>query len=495
MIFSFHKLSSLKDSDINVVFIADITQLPEFLKNDSDKMNKTFQCFKNFSGKYGETFSATIEIHDGIKKFMFCGIGKTEELTKIKILELGGIIGGKLNCCSKAKTANIIVDNKELEAQKEFFIINFAEGMKLKNYSFNKYYKDKKDKHQMYLEEVSFYGNNLDVQNAFAEREKIVDCTNFTRDLVSEPANILTPEAFVEVCNELKELGVKVTVLDKKRLKELNMNAILGVGQGSHHGTYVVTMEWNGGENDKPVALVGKGVTFDTGGINLKPSGHSLTMMKYDMGGAAVVTGVMKSLALRKAKVNVVGAIGIAENMPSGHAQRPGDVVTSMSGQTIEVDNTDAEGRLLLCDVMWYAQENFKPKIMIDLATLTGSIVIALGSHNAGLFSNDDQLANQLLEAGLSTGEKLWRLPIDTCYDELINSSIADVKNAGKYGAGSIAAAQFLHRFVQKGCAWAHLDIAGVNWLDNGSKVSPKGATGYGVRLLNEFFIQNYEKK
>lgn len=497
MIFSFHDIASFKSTDITVVFLSDTKQLPTFLNDEADKIHRTIGCFENFSGKYAEMFSATIEMHGSIKRFVFCGVGKVEELTNVKIQELGGSIAGRLNCCHKLKTASIIIDNQELANQEKSFVINLAEGIKLKNYYFNKYYQDKKDNHQVYLEEVAFYMTNPDAKNAFTEREQIVDCTHFTRDLVSEPANVLTPQAFVDVCNELKALGVKVNVLDKKQLSALNMNALLGVGQGSHNGTYVVTMEWNGAEaqNECPIAFVGKGVTFDTGGINLKPSGHPLTMMKYDMGGAAVVTGLIRSLALRKAKINVVGAIGLAENMPSGHAQRPGDVVTSMSGQTIEVDNTDAEGRLLLCDVMWYTQENFKPKIMVDLATLTGAVIIALGNHNAGLFSNNDELANQLLEAGLNTGEKLWRLPIDACYDELINSDIADVKNVGKDGAGSIAGAQFLHRFVQKGCAWAHLDIAGVNWLDSGSKVSPKGATGYGVRLLNEFLIKNYEKK
>ena len=496
MKFSFHKITPYFDHNIHVFFIADIKQLPLALKSESEGINETLKLFDGFSAKYGEILVTTIVIQGNIKKFAFCGIGDVKKLTRVKIQELGGITASKLNSL-KITQANIVIDNEELEKQVNSFVVNIAEGIKLKNYCFNKYFEDKKDKHKIYLKKVRFYVSNPDIEDVFSEREKIVDTTHFVRDLVSEPGNILTPEAFVEVCEQLKELGIKVNILDKKQLKLLGMNALLAVGQGSQHGSYVVTMEWNGlqaEKNKNPITFVGKGITFDTGGINLKPSGPSITMMKYDMGGAAVVTGLMKSLALRKAKVNVVGAIGLAENMPSGHAQRPGDVITSMSGQTIEVDNTDAEGRLLLADVMWYIQENFKPKIMIDLATLTGAIVVALGHYNAGLFSNSDKLADQLSKAGMEVGERVWRLPLDKYYDELINSNIADVRNVGKKGAGSITAAQFLKRFVQKGCAWAHIDIAGVNWLDDGDKLSPKGATGYGVRLLNEFLIQNYEK-
>ena len=497
MKFSFHKIPSSFSNEINTFFIGDTKQLPSTLKSKSESINEVLKLFDDFSGKYGEIVVATVVIDGSTKRFAFCGVGSIQKLTRIKIQELGGIIATKLSTL-KATKADIIIDNDELEGIDTFFAINIAEGIKLKNYCFNKYFEDKKNKHKIYLKKVQFYMNDPDVSNAFSEREKIVDATHFVRDLVSEPGNILIPEAFVEVCEELKEFGIKVSVLDKKQLKLLGMGALLAVGQGSHHGSYVVVMEWNGLQNkqdEKPIAFVGKGVTFDTGGINLKPSGPSITLMKYDMGGAGVVTGLMKSLALRKAKVNVIGAIGLAENMPSGHAQRPGDVITSMSGQTIEVDNTDAEGRLLLADVMWYVQEIFKPKIMIDLATLTGSIIAALGYHNAGLFSNNDKLADQLSKAGMEVGERVWRLPLDKYYDGLINSNIADIKNVGKEGAGSITAAQFLKRFVQKGCAWAHIDIAGVNWLDNGNKLSPKGATGYGVRLLNEFLIQNYEEK
>lgn len=497
MEFSFNKLAFNASEKFGVLFLSDTKKLPSFLKSSAKLITETLEMFENFGCKFGEILVTTIEINGEIKRFLFCGTGEVNKLSRVKIQKLGGNIADKLNSLKVCKAA-IFIDNEELKDQEDFFIENICEGIKLKNYVFDKYYVDKKDKHKIFLEKINVYSNSLNVEKIFSMREKIINSTHFVRDLVSEPGNVLNPDSFVLVCKDLEKLGVKVKVIDKKSLKELGMNAILAVGQGSDFGTFAISMEWNGdkspNKNDKPIAFIGKGVTFDTGGINLKPSGPSITMMKYDMGGAAVVTGLIKSLAERKAKINVVGVIGLAENMPSSSAQRPGDVITSMSGQTIEVDNTDAEGRLLLADVMWYAQENFKPKIMIDLATLTGAIVMALGHHNAGIFSNDDDLVKKLHQAGEEVGERVWRLPLDEFYDELINSNIADVRNVGKGGAGSITAAQFLKRFVQKNCAWAHIDIAGVNWLDDGGDCSPKGATGYGVRLLNEFLIKNYEK-
>jgi leucyl aminopeptidase len=308
------------------------------------------------------------------------------------------------------------------------------------------------------------------------------------------PGNILTPKKFVQTCYDLKKYGIEVEVLDKTELQKNQMNSLLGVAQGSTEPPYVVLMKWIGNKDSSDIiSFIGKGVTFDSGGINLKPSGSSISLMKYDMGGAAVVTGLLQSLAMRKAAVNVLGVIGLAENMPSGSAQRPGDVVTSMSGQTIEVDNTDAEGRLILGDILWFTQTKFKPKIMIDLATLTGAVVIALGNHSAGLFSNDAKLAQSLCHSGENTGEHLWRLPLNDHFDSLIHSDIADMRNIGRDGAGSITAAQFLQRFVKKDCAWAHIDIAGVNWVETEFNLSPKGATGFGVRLLNDFLIRNYE--
>ena len=344
-----------------------------------------------------------------------------------------------------------------------------------------------------------YSSSSANAKELFNSKEKIIDGTHFVRDLVSEPANVLTPDYFTSLCEELKKIGVDVEVLDTKKLQQLGMNAILAVGQGSRFGTYLVCMRWNGtiksqNHKNEPITFIGKGITFDTGGINLKTSSVSLATMKYDMGGAAVVTGLIQSLARRKAKVDVMGIIGIAENMLSNSAQRPGDIITSMSGKTIEVNNTDAEGRLLLADVIYYAQKFFQPKVIIDLATLTGGVISALGYSNAGIFSNSDSLVNKLVQAGKEVGETVWRLPLDKCYDKLIDSDIADIKNTGGgYAASSITAAQFLQRFIFNDCIWAHIDIAGVNWLSNGGDFSPKGASGYGVRLLNKFLINNYE--
>ena len=315
----------------------------------------------------------------------------------------------------------------------------------------------------------------------------------FVRDLVSEPANVLHPESYAEICETLKKDGLEVQVFGEAEMTKLGMHSLLGVGQGSYKESKMVILKWNGGKKgEAPLAFVGKGVTFDTGGISIKPS-TNMEDMKTDMGGSAVVVGLLRNLAQRKAKVNVVGAIGLVENMPSGNAQRPGDVVRSMSGQTIEVINTDAEGRLVLADVLHYTNTKFKPKFIVDLATLTGAIIVALADVYAGLFSNDDELAKKIESCGLKVGERAWRLPLGEEYDEMINSDIADMKNVGSgRGAGSTTAAQFLKRFVGE-TKWAHLDIAGVAWRGKGDAMAVKGASGYGVRLLNEL-VKTYEK-
>jgi len=320
----------------------------------------------------------------------------------------------------------------------------------------------------------------------------VVEGVYLTRDVVTEPPNVLYPETLAARCKELEELGVVVEILNEKKMAKLGMGALLGVGQGSVRESFLVTMRWDGGPKNKaPVAFVGKGVTFDTGGISLKP-GPGMEEMKWDMGGSGTVLGLMKALAGRKAKVNAVGVVGLVENMPDGNAQRPGDVVTSMSGQTIEIHNTDAEGRLVLADALWYTQQEFKPQAMIDLATLTGAILIALGNEYAGLFSNDDTLSAQLISAGQASGEPVWRMPLGDAYDKLLNSDCADMKNIGGRNAGSITAAQFLQRFV-KDTTWAHLDIAGMAWSSKDRPTVPKGATGYGVRLLDRFVSDVYE--
>jgi len=315
----------------------------------------------------------------------------------------------------------------------------------------------------------------------------------FTRDLTSEPANVLTTTEFANRLDALKAIGLEVEVLEEDKLEELGMGSLLCVGQGSYSPSKVVVMQWNGGEKDTaPLALVGKGVVFDTGGISLKPAG-GMEEMTMDMGGAGVVAGAMKSLALRKAKANVVGLVGLVENMPSGNATRPGDVVKSMKGDTIEVINTDAEGRLVLADVLWYAQERFKPAGVIDLATLTGAIIIGLGHENAGVFSNDDDLCKGFLKAAEAEGEGAWRMPLGQAYDDLLKSPIADMKNIGGRPGGSITAAQFLQRFIQDGTPWIHLDIAGVASVKAETRYAPKGSTGWGVLALNRLVADKFE--
>jgi len=314
-----------------------------------------------------------------------------------------------------------------------------------------------------------------------------------TRDLTNEPANVLTTTEFADRLKEMESLGLKVEVLDDKALEKLGMRTLLSVGQGSDSPSYVVAMRWDGGaKGAAPLALVGKGVVFDTGGISLKPAG-GMEDMTMDMGGAGVVAGTMRALARRKAKANVVGLVGLVENMPSGNATRPGDVITSMKGDTVEVINTDAEGRLVLCDVMWYAQETYKPAAMIDLATLTGAIIIGLGHENAGVFSNDDALCNQFLRAAGAEGEGAWRMPLGQAYDDLLKSRIADMKNIGGRPAGSVTAAQFLQRFVQDGVPWIHLDIAGVASVKAETALAPAGATGWGVAALNRLVADQFE--
>ncbi|WNO55147.1 leucyl aminopeptidase [Stakelama saccharophila] len=345
------------------------------------------------------------------------------------------------------------------------------------------------------LATVTIAGAPEGTEAAYAVADAITQGMAFTRELVAEPANVLYPESFVERAQHLKEFGVEIDVLDEQAMRDLGMLALLGVAQGSRKAPRLLVMRWNGkGDGANPdLALVGKGVTFDSGGISLKP-GAGMEDMKWDMGGAGAVAGTMKALALRKARANVIGVCGLVENMPDGNAQRPGDVVKSMSGQTIEVINTDAEGRLVLCDALHWVQETHKPKTIIDLATLTGAMIVALGHDHAGIFSNDDALADGLIKAGLASGDKLWRLPVNDTYNKLLDSQIADMKNVGPRAAGSITAAQFLQRFIQDGVRWAHLDIAGMAWSDKPGAHFDKGATGFGVRVLDRYVADNLEK-
>ena len=371
---------------------------------------------------------------------------------------------------------------------------NLAYGARLASYRFDKYLTKKKKEKRPTTEKLSVMVKGAAAaRRAYAPLAAVADGVDFTRDLVSEPGNIIYPDTLAKECRKLSKIGVKVEVLGEAAMAKLGMGALLGVGMGSDRESKLAIMQWQGAaKSKKPVAFVGKGVTFDTGGISIKPAG-GMHDMKWDMGGSGAVIGAMHALAARKAKVNVVGIVGLVENMPSGSAQRPGDIVTSMSGQTIEVLNTDAEGRLVLADAMWYCQDRFKPEVMIDLATLTGAIMVALGSENGGLYANDDKLADNLVAAGKAVGEALWRMPLGDAYDRQIDAEQADMKNigAGRW-AGSITAAQFLQRFTND-VPWAHLDIAGMAWSDKTGPTMHKGATAFGVQLLDRFIADNYE--
>ena len=389
-----------------------------------------------------------------------------------------------------SKISEFNLNSDSLSTQQKNIIGYFAHGIKLKSYTFNKY----KTKINSKNISVIITGKNQPSTKDQIKFRAIENGTFYTRDLVSEPGNILHPDEYAKRLNSLRKYGLKVTVYDEKKLKKLGMNTLLGVGQGSIRGSYLVTIEWNGlNKKSKPLAFVGKGVCFDTGGISLKPA-KFMEDMTYDMAGSAVVVGLMKSLALRKAKINAVGVVGLVENMPGGNAQRPGDIVKSYSGKTVEILNTDAEGRLVLADALTYTEEKFKPKFIVDLATLTGAIIVSLGSEYAGLFSNDDKLSKQLINAGENVEEKVWRMPLNKNFDKLIDSKNADMQNINYVGgAGSTTAAQFLQRFILNKTPWAHLDIAGMAFSKYGGALNSGGATGYGVRLLNKLIEDNYE--
>ena len=394
------------------------------------------------------------------------------------------------NVFSKLKKNHYTLNTNSLSKKSIKHIGHFLHGIKLKSYKFEKY-KTKKIKKDIFL---NIIGKNIPNQKDQIKFKALEDGTFYARDLVSEPGNILHPDEYAKRIKSLSKLGLKISIYYDKKLKKLGMNTLLGVGQGSIRGSYLVTIEWSGGKNNsKPLAFVGKGVCFDTGGISLKPA-KFMEDMTYDMAGSAVVVGLMKNLALRKAKVNAVGVVGLVENMPGGNAQRPGDIVKSYSGKTVEILNTDAEGRLVLADALTYTEKKFKPKFIVDLATLTGAIIVSLGSEYAGLFSNDDKLSRQLINAGKIVEEKVWRMPLNKNYDKLIDSKNADMQNINYVGgAGSTTAAQFLQRFILNNTPWAHLDIAGMAFSKYGGALNSGGATGYGVRLLNKLIEDNYE--
>jgi leucyl aminopeptidase len=446
-----------------------------------------------FSGKPGQMIELLAPAGLPVDRIVVAGIGAPEKFDSVAARRLGGqLVQRLLGAGSEQLT---ILADLPAGAKAEGIAANLALGALLRSYSFDRYHTKTPAEDKPSLKKVVIGTPELaPAKRDYAALSAIAEGVYFTRDLVSEPANILYPAEFAKrVADKVGPLGVKVEILGAKEMKKLGMGAILGVAQGSAREAQLVVMQWQGGpEKKKPVAFVGKGVTFDTGGISLKPPG-GMHEMKWDMGGAGAVAGLFVALAKRKAKVNAVGILGLVENMPGGEAQRPGDVVTSMSGQTIEVLNTDAEGRLVLADAVWYTQDRFKPAAIVDLATLTGAIIVSLGHEMAGLFSDSDALADALLAAGKAEGEPLWRFPLSDAYDKKINSQIADVANIGPAGqAGSILGAQFIKRFTG-GVPWAHLDIAGVVWSNEGNALYPKGGTGYGVALLNRLVADKYE--
>jgi leucyl aminopeptidase len=446
---------------------------------------------ERFRGKHGSSLDIIAPASLDTPRLVVVGAGRLKDLDSNAWTKLGGVAMGKLG---RAAEATIVADLPGAGVKPEQ-VADLALGARLRGYVFDRY-KTKRKEDETPPAKVTLriaVAGVAAANKAFAARNAIANGILLARDLVNEPPNVLYPDAFARRTNALKKVGVDVEILDVAAMKKLGMNALLGVGQGSEYPSRLVIMRWNGGKKSAPpVAFIGKGVCFDTGGISIKPA-SGMEDMKGDMAGAACVVGLMQALAERKAKVNAVGAIGLVENMPGGKAQRPGDIVTTMSGQTIEIINTDAEGRLVLADVLHYVNERFNPKFMINLATLTGAIIVALGHEHAGLFSNDDTLAGRLIKAGLVTGEKVWRMPLGPEYDKKIDSKFADMKNTGGRDASSITAAQVLARFVGK-TPWAHLDIAGTGFASPQSEINKSWGSGWGVRLLERLVAEHYER-
>ncbi|HEX3954438.1 MAG TPA: leucyl aminopeptidase [Stellaceae bacterium] len=459
-------------------------------------VSRAIAAAPRFHGKKNELLPIIGPATLSVNRIVVAGLGKRDAADVRMLEDLGGTLAAHLNGAGETEALFAVNLGDDAAVKPAAAAARLAFGAALRSYRFDKYRTTQKPEQKPSLATITVAAAKPDAaQKAYRALGSAVGSVFFTRDLVSEPPNTLYPETMAEQAATLSELGLSVEVLDEARLRELGMGALLGVSQGSVRPARVVVMEHRGGPpGSAPIGFVGKGVTFDTGGISIKPAA-GMGDMKWDMAGAGTVIGLMRLLAARHAKVNAVGIVGLVENMPSGSAQRPGDIVTSMSGQTIEVLNTDAEGRLVLADCLWYCQDRFKPKLMIDLATLTGAVVVALGTENAGLFSNNDQLAERLIAAGKAVAETLWRLPLGDGYDRAIDSDAADVKNiAGDRGAGSTIGAVFLQRFVNK-VPWAHLDIAGVAWSKKDTPTVPKGATAFGVRLLDQFVADHYEKE
>jgi len=458
----------------------------------SGDLVKRAAASERFAGKRGTALDIVAPAKLKASRLIIIGLGSTRDLKGPDLTNIGGAAMGRIP--TAAETATIVAElpNGAITADQA---ADLALGVQLRAYAFDRYKTKRKNNEERRANGTVTVAvaDVAAVRKAWVRREPVADGVLLARDLVNEPANVLHPVEFARRAQELKKLGVKVDVLDTKAMKKLKMNALLGVGQGSAHDSRVVVMRWDGGKrSETPLAFIGKGVCFDTGGISIKPAA-SMEDMKGDMAGAACVLGLMHTLAARKAKANVIGCIGVVENMPDGKAQRPGDIVTSMSGQTIEIINTDAEGRLVLADVLHYVNTKYKPRFMIDLATLTGAIIVALGHEYAGMFANDDTLAEQLTKAGVETGDKVWRMPLAPEYDKLIDSKFADMKNTGGRWGGAITGAQFVQRFVGK-TPWVHLDIAGTGFGSPQTDTSRGWASGYGVRLLDRLVADYYEK-
>ncbi len=495
MLISFNQNFEMLPENL-IVFVDNnytVTEEIHFIKQKYDINLAALLKNCNFENKFGHILIIPTD-QSHLRNIMIVSLGDTSELDEKKFIKLGSKI---YLAIARSKLENIGISSKSLSLN------NFAEheavcylsfGIELRGYKFDKYFTDKKNK--KYTTNVLIATHNPEKAKQFyCNLEAILAGLDFAKTITAEPANVIYPESFAKKCEGLEKIGIKVEIVDKNGMRALDMNALLGVSQGSPKEPRMVIMKWDGGKvGEPPLAFCGKGVTFDSGGLSLK-SAEPMERMKYDTAGAGIVAGLMKTLALRKAKVNVVGVIGLVENMPDGHAQKPGDIVKSMSGQTIEILNTDAEGRLVLADLLWYTQSKFHPKFMIDLATLTGAIIVTFAGKYAGLFSNNDKLSHQITESGLKVDEKVWRLPLGLEYDKMLDSPIADIQNISneRGGGGSITAAQFLQRFINNK-PWVHLDIAGVSWIEKDNDYHARGATGFGLRLLNQFLIDYYEK-
>ncbi len=503
--FSFSEISLPKAGVVVVLAEEGPSLTPTAKALDEESKGVVSRAMKvgQFKGKKKTALDLFVPGGLDLARLLVIGVGKLKDYTERDWRALGGIIRSKLNA-RISDQATVIVERADGAEVSGDAVAELALGAFLRGYKFDKYKTERRkkaeggeddDNKKKDIAKIIVQCADVDgARKAFSIRKALGEGIVLARDLVNEPANILGPQEFAQRMEDLEKLGVDVEVLDEKALTKLGMHALLAVGQGSARPSFVVVMQWNGAgkQGGHPIAIVGKGVCFDTGGISIKPAA-GMEEMKGDMAGAACVAGLMHALAARKAKVNAVGIIGLVENMPSGTAQRPGDIVTSLSGQTIEVHNTDAEGRLVLADMLTYAQDRFEPAALINLATLTGAIIVALGKEHAGMFSNNDELSERLTEAGRSTGEKVWRMPLDSKYDKLIDSDTADMKNVGGRWGGSITAAQFLQRFVKDNMPWAHLDIAGTGMGAPKDEINQSWGSGYGVRLLDRLIADHYE--